>query len=401
MRKVHSILGNNHPLVGITKRERVTPQISNRVDSNSKTSLSSESVKIPQNKTIMLLELNSGYVDADIKRTFEYYWNNYPAVWSSTEIINTNIDINNSSNILVKDENIIVNNIANLNYYYSLGYRLFIGFCRSTILAGVLSWFDAHPDALGISLTSSSDRLAIPKSVYRLQPLDSGILKALKPILDSSPQIFYFYSKNQNASESLLQILNNLYGNKFYSYAIEDDSSNITKTQLENFYSMSGNINPNATSIIYLFIGTQTDDYLNVYNIDFPMPNKNYDITNQKQANVNENSKPYISNNYNVLYFYSLSTSLMFREGLNDLSGFHVKAASNALLLQQFLNEYGKQNINAISSHNDILEFDDNKDLKYYSVITYIYKNVNSSYVYEKSTLYIFNPIVDGLTFNF
>ena len=72
MRKVHSILGNNHPLVGITKRERVTPQISNRVDSNSKTSLSSESVKIPQNKTIMLLELNSGYVDADIKRTFEY-----------------------------------------------------------------------------------------------------------------------------------------------------------------------------------------------------------------------------------------------------------------------------------------------------------------------------------------
>ena len=81
----------------------------------------------------------------------------------------------------------VENNLELLNKYYDEGYRIFLGFSRSTILAGVLQWFLDHPDTKGISLTSGSITLAVPKNVYRL----ITTLYNLIPIIN-------FYSSNSN-----------------------------------------------------------------------------------------------------------------------------------------------------------------------------------------------------------
>ena len=128
------------------------------------------------------------------------------------------------------------------------------------------------------------------------------------------------------------------------------------------------------------------------------MPNNNYDISISPII-INENAKPGIVNKYFVLSFPSLSTSLMFREGLEDLNENFISAVPNALLLQNFLITYGKSQINTISAQNDILEFDENNDLKYFSVLTVIYSLNDNIYSFENFSLYIKNYyFADGIT---
>jgi len=395
MRRVINTLGQKHPLVSLSLSGVNTPGI-----------------KIPNQQkypvppppppalisSVILLQLDTGYSDRQALKTYQYYWNKYPDVWKSTIVVDTNIDINDP-NIIYTNNTEIIDNVNNfLSYYYNLGCRLFIGFTTSDILAGSLNWFTDHPDALGISLTSSSPLLSFPKPVYRLQPTDSSLLQPLIPIANNSPQILYFYSKNKNAAEALKVVLQNLYGNKLYLYPVEDDSSNLNETQIQNFYNnIPGGLSSDAVTLIYLYQGTQLQDYINIYSENFKMPNNNYDISINPIV-ISQTAKSGIVNKYFVLFFYSLSTSLMFREGLEDLNENFVSAVPNALLLQNFLITYGKSQINTISSQNDILEFNESNDLKYFSVITYIYSLNNNIYSLEKFSLYIKNPIADGIT---
>lgn len=396
-KKVFNILGQKHPLVseslsGVNTpgRNKPTPQVSPGPGPGPAPVAS-----------VILLQLETGYVDKQALQTYQYYWNKYPNVWKSTIVVDTNIDINDPTKIYTQTSEIIENNNKFMSYYYNLGCRLFIGFTTSGILAGALNWFAEHPDALGISLTSSSPLLSFPKPVYRLQPTDSLLLQPLIPILDNAPQIIYFYSINQNASEALKVILQNLYGNKLYLYAVEDDSSNLSQQQIQNFYNnISGGLSSNAVTLIYLYIETQLEDYVNVYSENFKMPNNNYDITISSII-INENAKPGVVNKFFVLSFGSASTSLMFREGIEDLNENFNSAVPNALLLQNFLITYGKSQINTISAQDDILEFNENNDLKYFSVLTVIYSLNDNIYSFEKLSLYIKNPVADGITIYF
>jgi hypothetical protein len=391
--KVFSILGAKHPQIGATIKAGCC-----QVKPTKQSSKNPEPIPVSHGKALILLQLTTGYSDKQALKTYQYYWNKYPDVWKTTKVVNTNIDINDPNKTLLTTPEIIKNEINILSYYYKLGYTLFIGFTTSDILAGCLPWFNQHPNALGISLTSSSPALAFPKPVYRLQPVDSDILQPLIPIADKSPQILYFYSKNQNASEALKITLENLYGDKLYLYAVEDNSSNINELQITQFYnSIPGGLQSNATTIIYLYVGDQLENYINVYSENFKMPNNNYDIS-VNPVNINENTKAGIVNKYFVLNFYSLSTSLMFRQGIEYLKLDFSSAVPNALILQNFLIDYGKNQIDTISSENDILEFNENNDLKYFSVLTYVYTDINNVYSYQKVSLYINNPLAAGIT---
>ena len=343
-------------------------------------------------KSILLLQLITGYSDKQALKTYQYYWNKYPDVWKSTLFVNTNIDMNDPNKILLTTTEINNNQIMIQSYYYNLGYRLFIGFTTSGNLNGLLPWFNEHPEALGISLTSSSTALAIPKPVYRLQPTDSTILEPLLSIANDAPQILYVYSNGQNASEALKTLLEQSYEGKIFFYPVEDDSSNINETDISTFYSSIPGLGPTAITIIYLYVGTQQEDYVNLYSADFPMPNNNYDIT-VNPTNIHENTKLGIVDKYFTLYFYSLSTSAMFRKGIEDLNINFGSAVPNALILENFLLNYGNSQIDTISSQNAILEFDENNDLKYYNIITYKYSYIDSVYSFAKFSVYINNPL--------
>lgn len=63
-----------------------------------------------------------------------------------------------------------------LDELYEEGYKIFIGFSRSSLLENVLDWFNTHTDTWGISLTSTAPDLSIPKRVFRMTPPDNLIL---------------------------------------------------------------------------------------------------------------------------------------------------------------------------------------------------------------------------------
>ena len=72
-------------------------------------------------KTIALLELTDGFTSNDnsVKKTFEFYWNNYPSEFKKFLIVDTKGKINIT--------------LQYLEYYYNQGYRIFVGFSRSSI----------------------------------------------------------------------------------------------------------------------------------------------------------------------------------------------------------------------------------------------------------------------------
>lgn len=106
-------------------------------------------------KSIALLNLNDldpYKVELNLKATFEYYWANkekYGLPFKEFPIYK------------IKDTT--EDAINNLNKFYNDGYRIFIGFSTSSQVKAVLEWFNQHPDAYGISPSSTTYSLQIKK----------------------------------------------------------------------------------------------------------------------------------------------------------------------------------------------------------------------------------------------
>jgi ABC-type branched-subunit amino acid transport system substrate-binding protein len=133
------------------------------------------------NNTVLLLELTgNGLIlqDRAILRTFkdikenEYFRNKG---LENIEIYDTNSKIETT--------------ISLLNDLYNRGKRIFIGFNRSTILTGVIEWFESHEDTYGISITSTSPTLNIKKNIYRMIPPDNKIIETYLLYLNNYKKI--------------------------------------------------------------------------------------------------------------------------------------------------------------------------------------------------------------------
>ncbi len=324
-------------------------------------------LSINQNKVISLLEFESLPVDKDIRDGLYFAWyqdNSIPKF----PIIETN--------------GTIENNLELLNKYYNEGYRIFLGFNRSTILAGVLQWFLDHPDTIGISLTSSATVLTIPKNIYRLITPLVDTLNALNNVSLNADIIYYIYNINEIISQDLKFLLENnpITKNKLKLYPIINDSS-YNVPDLTEFLSDS-----TSNSVIYFGI-YQPDLYSNLYNEGLFFDGNQYSVVGPGLDIYNfiEPCASILNKKYFELNKIYSNTSLFYRE----TSDYTATNLLNALkMIKYFLID---KNINDLGSYDGTLQFDLNKDLKYYSILIDQYvKEINN---YQNVSIVFDDPL--------
>jgi len=351
-------------------------------------------------KGLLLLELSGDlayYQDKNIVNVLNYYWNKYPKLYPITEIIDTTLGFYSKLQLTTNEE-IIANNIDIMNYYYNQGYRIFSGFSRSTILAGVLTWFNDNIGSVGISLCSSSTILDIPKKVYRLQNTDLSIVISLTQMLEQSNSIYYIYSSNEVASLVVLDYLNKSYSNKLISFAVETNSSNLTLQNIQNFYK---NAQKNDITISYLFDGNQNNNFYNLFSSSYVLPTISYDISISGTPNFSDSAKEGVVNLYNYLNYFSFSTSELYREGLKEFITSFVTTIPDYLLLYNNFIEYETEFSNTNPSHNSILQFNKNNDLLFWTILVNLYtKDHKGNYTYIRKSYNLLDPIAGYLVIN-
>ena len=320
------------------------------------------------NKVVALLELGDGFFSADtnVLKTFSYYW--------TTTTIFTHFIVEDTT---IDSEDVIANTLNLLNKYYDNGYRLFLGFSRSSVVSSVLPWFNEHPDSIGMSLSSSAVSLAIPKNIYRLQPPDNEIVNALNEDLNGTNKIYYVYSKNETAAIDVLNYLENTYGeNNVVSLAVEPDSSNLLVENIETYFENISNLD---VVLIYLFVGNQRETYVNLFN-NININANQYDMSLIGMPVINSETTT-LHNKYKLILQNSITYSYLYTNGLQYLNTDYSYQALNAL--QMITTIVNKKSILNMNSYNGVLEFDANKDLKYssFEIITYADVFVNNEIV--------------------
>jgi hypothetical protein len=341
---------------------------------------------IVSNTSLLLLE-KFLIPDNSIEKNYKYYWDKYPDLFGRIQIVYTDVDEN--GNQITDSAKIIENNIKYLNEYFNKGYRLFIGFTTSTTLAGVLPWF-INTGAKGISINSASDSLNFVKPVYRLKPTYNNVIDALKKNLVSSNKIYYIYTEDELACESILEYLKLLYPEKLISYMIKIDGSNLTLENIQNLYK---DVDNTCTSLIFLYRNTQLSDFINLFSDSYPMPTTTFDIVLNNTPEINESSKNAVVDKYNFINNVSFSTSLLYRNALDDLKDAFLPLVANSLLLINKLAVNG--NIKTLPSENSVLQFKENNDIKYFTFLNKIYsKDDKGKYYYKEDIYYIYDPIV-------
>ena len=346
--------------------------------------------KIPY---IFLLEVNSK--DKSNVITLEYYFTNFPNYVTGT-IINSTIDANGKQ--LYTNAAINANTVRLLNYYYyTYSTRLFVCGSRSTVLKYSLeNFFNYHSDATGISFSSSADTLSIPKNVYRMQPPDSYLVNSLDSLITidgTTRQIMYVYTADEEASVSLLLYLQLKYGaSKVSEFPATD--INLTTDNITNFFS---NVTPENSqeyiSIMYLFVNNQSSTYINLFDSSNNLLVDTYDISISGVAITSETDSASISNKYNYLDYISTSRSIYFRSGQDNVTTNFVSTVPNVL---EMINNYTQNNeslqLDVISSHNGIIEFDENGDMKYFTLSIKLYTQVDGVYLFVLKYLYLYDP---------
>ncbi len=316
-------------------------------------------------KTIALLELTGiGTIiyDNSVKKTFEYYFTNNSKEFKTFPIVDT--------------EGSVKKTLYFLDLYYNLGYRIFIGFNRSSMLNSVLSWFLQHPDATGMSLNSTSPTLSIPKNVYRLTPSDDNILASVEvsPFLLSRNNIFYVYSQGEVATEYVLSALLSPLSpikDKIVPIPILPDGSNMSDVQTQ--YTNKGATALTDSTIIYLFVENQRRQFIDLFTPSFtPIPTFNISI------NIFPEFIGIQKTIWNQLFYayqnINVSTSPLWRKGYETLgSQVYNSVSLNALQLNNYLKR--KFDLNDMPNYAYMQEFNQNKDIIYFSYSDFVWKN--------------------------
>ncbi len=326
-------------------------------------------------KTVALLELSGTSIDGNLKLTFEYYFNNNKEQFKSFPIVDT--------------EGKIERTIHYLNLYYGLGYRIFIGFNRSSILLAVKPWFDLHPKAIGISPSSTSPTLNIPKNIYRISPSDDNILSniRLSEYFLSRRKIFYVYSKGELSTETVLALLLNPLSpvkDKIVPIGILPDSSNINDVQTTY---LANNYNPllDATTL-YLFVGSQRNNFINLFTPVFiPLPT--FDISLSSFPTFTGAQQLIWNNLYFSYQNINLSTSPLWRIGYETLKNLYSVRGLNTLQLNNFLKT--RKSLEELSNYAFVQQFNENKDTEYFSYSGFNYKDND----WKPASVFVKDPI--------
>jgi hypothetical protein len=328
---------------------------------------------------IALLELTNspGNIDSIFNNSLYYYWYSNPKL-PKFPIIDT--------------KSSIINTIKLLDNYYNQGYRIFLGFSRSTIVNGVIPWFNSHPDVIGISITSSAE-LQIPKNFYRLESTDTLLIENFKSIFYSAPTLYYIYSANELVSILILQILKSDPNINLKSLGIQSDNSNLTVQVLSDFLNGS-------TSVDVIFLALfQNQEYVNLYNQGLFFSGNQYDGITSANVIIEGIAQEILDNKLYKIKSVFVNTSLLWRSNVEYLTTINKTTTTsfsliNALTMIGYILE--NKNFDLLGSHLGTLQFNDNNSLKYASTLTRVYKkNVNNFVNYQ----ILFNDPLLG-TFN-
>ena len=303
-----------------------------------------------------------------IQQTVNYYWNTYPQEFSKCPIVDTQGSLNITLQLLEE--------------YYNYGFRFFVGFSRSTIVNGVLDWFNLHPDAIGISSTSTAVILDIPKKIFRMTPNDSFMIDSIKSnLIDMS--LNYIYEANELAATDLIPYIEAIPGITLYQYPI----SNIS--DLNGLASLNTD-HTGEIMLIYLFINRQ--NYLNLFKDSNPVltyTNTQYDISGIGTPTIADSTA--LNNNYITSLFKGIESSIIWRNGYIALtsSNFSIVSLNILILLNTSLNNSLIENIN---SHFGILQFDPvTKDLLYPNFLIETFTGNNT---FTNTSLFLKDPIL-------
>lgn len=312
-------------------------------------------------KTIALLELTGpGYTSNDItvKNTLQYYWQNYNSEFKSFPIIDTQSSL--SKTLLLLENS------------YSAGYRYFVGFSRSTMVNSVLDWFNNHPEAIGISSTSTSPNLGIPKKIFRMTPTDNYILDSVLIQLETSSKVYYIYTAGEVAMLNVLDILqaNPIIAPKLITFAVNPDSSNLTVANIQNIF-----VSPDSSQSILLYL-LDRDPYINLYNSGLTFPGQQYDILGIQPPMITGEASIQLDDKYNVTSYKGTNTSILWRTGYNTLGqdNYSIVSLNILNLLNTIVST--ESEINNINTHFGVLQFDPvTKDSIYPSFLVELFKN--------------------------
>jgi len=303
-------------------------------------------------KTAALLNLNVAD-DRSVKKTFEYYWRN------SKRFL-----LNYTPFLICNTEGNTAKTLKYLDNLYKKGYRIFIGFNRSSVLIQFIEWFKNHPDAFGISLLSTAYALAIPKNVYRMTPLEFGIQRELeqKVLKDPSINIYFMYQKDDFFSTDYLEsfkafkavekkliictFIDNITTTELSAYLVDSKKSDYIVNGLVNINFLSVFDTPNYKVKPYIFdaIGTIRPD-----------------LTIIQQKNLEYN--------YSFYSYRAVNCATIWREGLKDLTDkFFSPQALDTLQVRCYLTK--RLNPNYLDGYSGIIEFNPAiKDRKYPSIL--------------------------------
>ena len=363
----------NNPLLG-----KFNAVFNESIDNNSEVIKIKNTIKYK--KPIALLELtkNTNLNDLIYRDSLQYFWFKNPD-FENFPIIDTETNLEYT--------------LLLLNKYYNEGYRIFLGFTRSTILLGVLSWFDNHPDAIGISLFSTAPTLKIKKNIYRLEYSDDLIINTIQSNLEKAETVYYIYSADEFASLNVLEILDNDPQINLKSYGIKKDNSNLTVNDLNIFFEGA---TENDVTVLYIF---NEQKYFDLYSENPPLtfPGIQYDILNgSTKPAITGSAKDELNNKLIFIQNVSPNTSLLWRENAEYLTlKFKKETTSTALCNGLSMINYLKdgKNINLIASHSGVLQFDEiTKDILYPSYLFSVYKKDVNNFI--KESLFFDDPLL-------
>jgi hypothetical protein len=306
-------------------------------------------------KTAALLELTGPFSDNDnsAKKTFEYYWANkckYSLPFNKFPIYNTG--------------GTIKRNLQLLNCLYKCGYRIFVGFSRSSILVEVLDWFKKHPDAIGISLTSTANNLSVEKNIYRLVPIDQGIQVNLEENIKTNPSlsIYFMYQVGDFFSTDYLASFKK-YPEINKRLIVCSFTEKITTAKLSECL-----VNSKITD--FIINGTVDFGFLEVFNTPgYTVPPYIYDSIGTKHPEFSAIQSQNLKGKYSYFSYKGVNTAFLWRKGLEDLTNKNFAPQGfDALQVQTQLSV--KKNPDYLEGADGILQFDPiTKDRKFFSVL--------------------------------